>query len=93
MGRYTVIIENKARKQLADIHKSGKKTDIERIEQIFTELAIHPMKGIGKPELLKHHLSGFWSRRINQKNRLIYKIDENKITVVVLSAIGHYYDK
>lgn len=93
MARYSIIIENKARKQLANIKKSGNKADIKRIEQIFSELANDPTKGTGKPEALKHELNGFWSRRINQKDRLIYLIDENQITVVILSASGHYLDK
>jgi toxin YoeB len=39
---------------------------------------MHPFEGIGKPEPLKHNLSGFWSRRINQEHRIIYEIiDEN----------------
>lgn len=44
--------------------------------------------GIGKPEALKHELSGFWSRRITDERRLIYSIDENNIFVV--SCRGYY---
>ncbi|MGL5275791.1 Txe/YoeB family addiction module toxin [Myroides sp.] len=78
---------------MADIYRSGHKKDIKRIEQIFSELAIHPEKGIGHPEQLKYELSGFWSRRINTKDRLIYKIDKNKVIVTILSVKGHYLDK
>jgi len=93
MARYTIIIENRAKKQLADIYKSGKKVDIKRIEQIFKELAITPTSGVGKPEMLKYQLSGFWSRHINHKDRLIYKIDDDSVILVVLSAKGHYNGK
>lgn len=93
MVRYTIIIENSAKKHIADIYKSGKKADIKRIEQIFKELATTPTRVVGKPEMLKFQLSGFWSRRINQKDRLIYKIDDDRIIVVVLSASGHYSEK
>lgn len=48
-----------------------------------------PSSGIGKPEQLKHNLSGFWSRRISQKDRLIYRFDDNSIFVF---AIGGHYD-
>ena len=48
-----------------------------------------PSQGIGKPEALKHSLSGFWSRRISQKDRLIYKFDEHYIYIF---AIGGHYD-
>jgi toxin YoeB len=93
MGRYSVVIEKKAKKQLADLYKSGNKTDIKRIEIIFIELEEHPETGIGNPKQLKHELSGRWSRRINQKDRLIYTIDDSKVIVTILSAKGHYFDR
>lgn len=49
-----------------------------------------PAVGTGKPEPLKHNLSGLWSRRISQKDRLIYRFDDNAIYVF---AIGGHYDK
>ena len=48
-----------------------------------------PSSGIGKPEPLKHNLSGLWSRRLSQKDRLIYKFDDNCIYIF---AIGGHYD-
>ena len=47
-----------------------------------------PTKGLGKPEPLKHNLSGFWSRRISQKDRLVYKFDDNYIYIFAIG--GHY---
>ncbi len=47
-----------------------------------------PFKGIGKPEPLKEYLSGFWSRRIDDTNRLVYAVDEEFITVI--SCRYHY---
>ena len=47
-----------------------------------------PRQGIGKPEQLRHNLSGFWSRRISQKDRLIYKFDDKNIYVFAIG--GHY---
>lgn len=49
-----------------------------------------PAKGMGKPEVLKHNLSGFWSRRISHKDRLIYKFDDHAIYIF---AIGGHYDQ
>lgn len=49
-----------------------------------------PTKGIGKPEALKHNLSGFWSRRISHKDRLVYKFDDHAIYIF---AIGGHYDQ
>ncbi len=48
-----------------------------------------PTIGLGKPEPLKHNLSGLWSRRISRKDRLIYKFDQNYVFVF---AIGGHYD-
>lgn len=48
-----------------------------------------PSTGIGKPEPLKHNLSGLWSRRISQKDRLIYKFDQKYIYIFAIG--GHYH--
>lgn len=93
MGRYSVDIETKAKKQLADLYKSGNKANIKKVEAIILELAEHPETGTGNPEQLKYELSGFWSRRINLKDRLVYKIDDLAVTITILSAKGHYSDK
>lgn len=93
MARYSIILAKNAKKQLAEIYKSGNNADIKRVETIFLELEEHPQSGTGSPERLKHELSGFWSRRINQKDRLIYKINETEVIVTIVSARGHYNDK
>jgi len=49
-----------------------------------------PSSGLGKPEQLKHNLLGFWSKRISQKDRLIYKFDDG---CVYIFAIGGHYDQ
>ena len=49
-----------------------------------------PALGIGKPEPLKHNLSGFWSRRMTQKDRIVYKFDESSIYIF---AVGGHYDE
>lgn len=50
-----------------------------------------PSKGLGKPEPLKHTLSGFWSRRISHKDRIIYRYDDEAITIFAIG--GHYHTK
>ena len=79
--------------QLAKHYKSGDMGLIKRIERIFEELSNHPFIGIGKPEALKHDLAGLWSRRLDEKNRLVYNVVEENITVFMVSAKGHYSDK
>jgi toxin YoeB len=89
--KYTVIVEKLAQDHFKKITKSGNKSDIKRFQQILTELENHPTTGIGNPEQLKHQLSGYWSRRLNKKDRLIYQIiEEPDRLVVVVSALGHY---
>ena len=63
-----------------------------KIEKIFDELYEHPTSGIGKAERLKGDLSGYWSRRLNKKDRMVYKIENSIVTVYVLSLRGHYGD-
>ena len=50
-----------------------------------------PATGIGKPEALKHGLSGLWSRRLSQKDRLIYRFDAEAIYIFTIG--GHYADR
>lgn len=57
------------------------------------ELVEHPREGTGKPEQLKYQEREIWSRRINQKDRLVYEIIDDKIVVFILQAKGHYDDK
>ena len=93
MGKFTVILSDSAKKDLLAIERSGDRTSIKKVEAIIDELYIHPETGIGKPERLKFELAGYWSRRINKKDRLVYLIENKIITVTVVSAIGHYDDK
>ena len=89
--KYSIIIQKLADTHLKKIEKSDDKTSLRKIQQIFEELELHPTTGIGNPELLRHNLSGFWSRRINKKDRLIYQIiEEPDHLVVIISALGHY---
>ena len=48
---------------------------VERINKLIREIQREPLVGVGKPELLKHSLSGFWSRRITKEHRIVCKID------------------
>ena len=75
-------------------HKAaGNKSILAKIDALVNELREHPMTGTGKPESLKGNRKGQWSRRITQKYRLIYKIHEDIITVILLTAWEHYDDK
>lgn len=93
MGKYLIELSDKAKADLQKFKKSGNKIALLKITRIFEDLENHPFVGIGQPEQLKHSLNGFWSRRINQKDRLIYRVIEDKVLVDVVSAMGHYSDK
>lgn len=61
---------------------------LKRINQLINESLRTPFEGIGKPEALRENLSGFWSRRIDETNRLVYAVDDNYLTVI--SCRYHY---
>lgn len=63
---------------------------LKRINLIVNDISRDPFDGIGKPEPLKGNLVGFWSRRIDETNRIIYAVEED--TVLIFSCRGHYDD-
>lgn len=64
------------------------KKTLKRINKLISDVKRSPFEGIGKPEALKENLAGFWSRRIDDTNRLVYAVDEYAITVI--SCRYHY---
>lgn len=68
------------------------KTDkaiLRRINTLIKEIQRHPYEGIGKPEPLKHGLSGYWSRRINDEHRIVYKVLDDQ---VLIAQLRYHYD-
>jgi len=66
---------------------------VEKIKKMLLEMQEHPFTGTGKPEALKYQFAGAWSRRINHKDRLVYQVNGEIVTVFVLSMRFHYDDK
>ncbi len=64
------------------------KKTLKRINKLINDVKRSPLEGIGKPEPLKENLAGFWSRRIDDTNRLVYAVDDHAITI--LSCRYHY---
>jgi toxin YoeB len=64
------------------------KKTLKRINKLIKATKKTPFEGIGKPESLKENLSGFWSRRIDDTNRLVYAVDDNYLTII--SCRYHY---
>ena len=64
----------------------------QKMAQMLIELMEHPKTGTGHPEPLKGEPKGRWSRRISKKHRLVYRIFDDAVLVLVLRAYGHYDD-
>jgi toxin YoeB len=82
-----IVFSNSALKMLIDWSETDKKIH-RKICTLILETTREPFLGIGKPEPLKGELSGFWSRRINDEHRLVYKVTEDAIEVI--SCKYHY---
>jgi len=63
---------------------------LQRVNRLIADVCRNPLEGIGKPEALSGNLSGFWSRRINERDRLIYKVENGEL--FILACRTHYYD-
>lgn len=68
--------------------QSTNKRTLKKINELIKDIERNPFGGIGKPEPLKHELSGLWSRRIDSEHRLTYSIHENSI--IILQCRFHY---
>lgn len=63
--------------------KTDKKT-LDRINKLIKETNREPFEGIGKPKPLKHSLAGYWSRRINEEDRMVYKVTDDALLIAQL---------
>lgn len=73
--------------QYSEWAKSDRKL-FERLHRLIVETAKNPFDGIGKPEPLKGELKGYWSRRINDEHRLVYKVTDAQI--IIIACKYHY---
>jgi toxin YoeB len=62
---------------------------LKRINALIQDAMRQPFKGIGKPEPLRENLSGFWSRRIDDRHRLVYTVEENDLAII---ACRYHYE-
>ena len=92
MMAYVIDYTDKAIADLIQLRDNEPKA-YAKATALIKELMDHPQTGTGKPEQLKGERAGQWSRRITKKHRLIYTINGTEVTVLVLSAYGHYSDK
>lgn len=86
----SLVFEGKTWEAYEALRQKDKKQH-EQLCCVLKEMLRHdPSRGLGKPEPLKHQLSGLWSRRLSQKDRLIYRFDD---TAIFIFAIGGHYDE
>ena len=85
-----IIYSEEAKEDLEYWNKYGSESEKTKIKALLQSMSITPFNGIGKPEQLKYDLSGKWSRRINRKDRIVYRVTN---FIEILSFIGHYDNK
>jgi toxin YoeB len=90
---YKIELTDEFMEDISFLRKAGEKAALKKIESLLMELEEHPYTGTGHPKQLSGDRAGQWSRHITKKHRLVYKIHDNTVTVLVLSAYGHYDDK
>jgi len=86
----SLIFEGKTWLTYEQLREKDKKLHKALCKILKEMLRSDPSSGLGKPEPLKHNLSGLWSKRISQKDRLIYKFDDEYIYIFAIG--GHYAD-
>lgn len=68
--------------------QSQDKKTVKKLNSLIKDMQRSPHDGVGKPEALKGNLSGYWSRRIDEVNRIVYCVQDE--TIVIISCKGHY---
>lgn len=89
---YIISFAQEAAKDIIKLRKSDAQS-YKKLQKLIEELKEHPTTGTGQVEQLKGNYSGYWSRHINKKCRLIYTIHEDTVSVEVVSVGSHYGDK
>ncbi len=85
----SIVFEGKSWSKYEELRKKDKKLHVNLCRIIQEMQRGDPASGTGKPEQLRHNLSGFWSRRLSKGDRVIYKFDDKAIYIF---AIGGHYD-
>lgn len=89
---YEIEYQEQALLDIAKL-KKDEPASYKKVVSFIQELKEHPKTGTGHPEPLKGRPEGRWSRQISKKHRLVYRIYETEVVVLVITAYGHYDDK
>jgi toxin YoeB len=82
-----ILFSNQAWQDYLQWQETDKKT-VKKINELIKDIARSPFQGLGKPEPLKHALSGFWSRRISHEHRIVYRVEDD---VIELAQLRYHY--
>jgi toxin YoeB len=83
------VWHDKAWDEYVEWQTEDRKT-LKRINELLKDIDRHPFTGIGKPEPLKENWQGYWSRRIDGTNRIVYKVESDQL--IIAQCGGHYED-
>lgn len=86
---YTIVFTEEAKKDIKKLHKHSPQS-IVKLSLLLEELRSHPRSGTGQVEQLKGYNGSVYSRRITKEHRLVYRIIDSVVEVLIISAYGHY---
>ncbi len=86
---YTIVFTEDAKKDLKELNKKAPQA-VSKLSKLLDEVREHPRTGTGQVEQLKGYGGSVYSRRITKEHRLVYKIYDEVVEVLVLSTFGHY---
>ena len=86
---YTIVFSEDAKKDLKELHKNAPLA-VPKLAKLLDEVREHPRTGTGQVEQLKGYDGSVYSRRITKEHRLVYRIYDEVVEVLVLSTFGHY---
>jgi len=86
---YTIVFTEDAKKDLKELNKKAPQA-VSKLSKLLDEVRKHPRTGTGQVEQLKGYDGSVYSRRITKEHRLVYKIYDEVVEVLVLSTFGHY---
>jgi toxin YoeB len=89
---YNLDFTDEAKEDLTRLKKTEPNA-FRKAQKLLLEIMEHPTTGTGQIEILRHEMSGLYSRRISQKHRLIYKVDDENEMVLIITASSHYGNK
>lgn len=86
---YRLVFDKNAQKDLKELQKHAPQA-IPKLQALLAEIAEHPRTGTGQVERLKHFQEETWSRRITKEHRIVYRIYDDTVYILVLSVFRHY---